>query len=768
MSTLSIPTVELVSTLRAAGENGPLISQDYNDSWTESLADLASLSGFINDILLPMLNGLSINIQPQDTDTPYGLEGRYIFSDTSDTTDQVFYDSLTNQSLDIASSLRILEGMIGILQGTITTQTIEITALQTQLSANSENDFSQAIQNLTISVSNLTTYVDSITETVNNNSVLIQTNSITNTVQNLLNIIAGENVNLSVSGGNLTINSTGGGGGGSAPGGFNTDIQVNVGGLLYGDGNLTFDTATRTIGGTAGLIFDVTGTPSFVATGNAVGTTGAAVYTYEIVAVTNFLFTSISNIVTISNGNSTLNGSNYNQLSWASSIGATTYYISRNTSGGTPNSVGLIGVTSNTSFTDTGLAAETFDPPGPGLNMAGWVGIQNGLAVGGTLLVADYSFSFNTAILPGINTFMEDIYREGYYLSNLAHGATTNQPNGMGIFLDGSVNDISNVIGLEVFVINAKGTAGNEEGSSIVSNLWYQIPSSSSTAAQIGITSNGYVFGSGSLLSPGNGKGLVGFLSTQTNDLTSSNCADVTGYISEIVNSGSGSTITNTYGFRAGAYGSASLNAGGTFNAGFICDAVTDDGHSYAFYNANGVSLFDLVQASNVTINLTSASGPALGINATITGTVGYGSITIATNTGTGIAVGSSGVGTDSGSANGTELVGSYGVGNHTSTGTLGSIYGVVGQVLPAEGAGLITNAFCVYAQVLPWLSANSCTTLCGVYVDNMSTGSFPATNNYGIYVETQSEGYAIYTAGGTTELNGNLIVNGVCDCGEL
>src|SRR5665213_818203 len=134
MPNLNIPTVELVSTLRAAPENGQTSSQDYNDSWTESLADLASLSGFINDILIPMLNGLSSTIQPISVSTPHGIEGRYLLSDTSDTT-QVFYDNLTNQPLSVADSLRILNGILTSIQATVANLNVEVTTLQSELSA---------------------------------------------------------------------------------------------------------------------------------------------------------------------------------------------------------------------------------------------------------------------------------------------------------------------------------------------------------------------------------------------------------------------------------------------------------------------------------------------------------------------------------------------------------------------------------------------------------------------------------------------------------
>lgn len=215
MATIDIQTVELVSTLRAAPANGPTNSTDYNDSWTESLADLASLSGFINDILLPMLNGLISTIQPNPLITPHGLEGRYVFSDTSDFT-QVFYDNLSNQSLSIADSLRILNGIIGAVETTVANLNVEVTALQTQLSSTTQNDIAQTLQNFAAALSNLTSQVTNNTITIDQLPILLQTNGATNDVQNKLNLVAGANVTITETAGNTTISSTGGVGGGAS------------------------------------------------------------------------------------------------------------------------------------------------------------------------------------------------------------------------------------------------------------------------------------------------------------------------------------------------------------------------------------------------------------------------------------------------------------------------------------------------------------------------------------------------------------------------
>src|SRR5271170_359851 len=158
-STLNLSTVELVSTLRAAPENGATSSQDYNDSWTESLADLASLSGFINDILIPMLNGLDSTIQPTPNATPSGLEGRFIFGDTTDTT-ALFFDQLSDESLTIADSLRVVNGIVTAVQTMVTNLNVEIIAIQTQLSSTNQNDIAQVLQNFSAALQSLTAQVD--------------------------------------------------------------------------------------------------------------------------------------------------------------------------------------------------------------------------------------------------------------------------------------------------------------------------------------------------------------------------------------------------------------------------------------------------------------------------------------------------------------------------------------------------------------------------------------------------------------------------------
>src|SRR5665213_1382651 len=253
MGTLNLNTVELVSTLRSAPQNGSPSSADYNDSWTESLADLAALSGFVNDVLIPMLNGLDSTVMPNPNGTPNGLEGRYVFSDTSDIT-PLFFDNLSSQPLSLADSLRILQGIIQTSQISINTLNVEVTALQSQLSSTNQNDISQALQNFASSLTNLTSQTVNNTQSIIDNTIALQTNGTDNNVQNELNLIAGANVTLVNSGGNVTI---------TVPSvviiaGADTQVQVNSAGVLYADSGFTYNKTTHNMS-VSGLINTATG-----------------------------------------------------------------------------------------------------------------------------------------------------------------------------------------------------------------------------------------------------------------------------------------------------------------------------------------------------------------------------------------------------------------------------------------------------------------------------------------------------------------------------
>lgn len=151
MSKMNVPTVELVSTLRAAPLNGAPSSQDYNDDQSERITDLASLSMLINDTLIPLINGL-------DAGAIEGLEGRYIYGDTSDTTD-LFYNDLAGEPLSVADSLRLLLGQLTKQTTNITDLTVQVLALQTRLASTNQNDIATALQNFAQTLQALSTTV---------------------------------------------------------------------------------------------------------------------------------------------------------------------------------------------------------------------------------------------------------------------------------------------------------------------------------------------------------------------------------------------------------------------------------------------------------------------------------------------------------------------------------------------------------------------------------------------------------------------------------
>ena len=89
MTPINILTVDLASTLRTVPRNGSPSSVDYNDTARETLTDLATLAGFINDTLLPILNTL-----PSTAST--GLYGSTLQA-SSDPTNPLFFSGVGDQ-----------------------------------------------------------------------------------------------------------------------------------------------------------------------------------------------------------------------------------------------------------------------------------------------------------------------------------------------------------------------------------------------------------------------------------------------------------------------------------------------------------------------------------------------------------------------------------------------------------------------------------------------------------------------------------------------
>ena len=98
------------------------------------------------------------------------------------------------------------------------------------------------------------------------------------------------------------------------------------------------------------------------------GTAGTTSYSYKITAVApNGVYSAESTTGTVSTGNATLSGTNYNHIAWSAVTGAVSYVIDRTAAAGTPSTLGTIGTFSVTpgssptyAFNDTGLAAVAY------------------------------------------------------------------------------------------------------------------------------------------------------------------------------------------------------------------------------------------------------------------------------------------------------------------------------------------------------------------------------------------------------------------------
>lgn len=95
------------------------------------------------------------------------------------------------------------------------------------------------------------------------------------------------------------------------------------------------------------------------------GTGGAATWAYKIVAKTaDGTTTAASSAGSTTAGNATIDGSNYNIVTWTPVIGSAGYDIYRTTSGGTPATLGKIGSTTILAvLNDTALVGDTLTAP---------------------------------------------------------------------------------------------------------------------------------------------------------------------------------------------------------------------------------------------------------------------------------------------------------------------------------------------------------------------------------------------------------------------
>jgi prepilin-type N-terminal cleavage/methylation domain-containing protein len=89
----------------------------------------------------------------------------------------------------------------------------------------------------------------------------------------------------------------------------------------------------------------------------AQGTTGSTTYTYKITAVGTSGETTDYLTATINNGNSTLDGTNFNRITWDKVEGALSYNVYRTVGGASQGKITLPNPTSNLTLDDTGLPA---------------------------------------------------------------------------------------------------------------------------------------------------------------------------------------------------------------------------------------------------------------------------------------------------------------------------------------------------------------------------------------------------------------------------
>lgn len=135
---MNVDTIELVTTQRPAPLNGAPSSADYNDSMGEVLTDLASLSDFLNSIVVPMLKTLPEMSEPV-------LDGAHMFADRVSTS-PLFYDSVATKPLTVADVLSRFDQIVRAMTTRVDDLAGRVKNLQTQLATTNQNDVARAIQ----------------------------------------------------------------------------------------------------------------------------------------------------------------------------------------------------------------------------------------------------------------------------------------------------------------------------------------------------------------------------------------------------------------------------------------------------------------------------------------------------------------------------------------------------------------------------------------------------------------------------------------------
>ncbi len=156
MSDLVMNSVELVSTLRTAPQNGSSSSVEYNDSQREILADLAAVVAHLNEVLSPMLTTL-----PEGAAT--GIEGRTVHAARVQT-DPLFWSATAERYLTIAEVLSNLNSRSVSQDVSIKNVQAQLASLRTKLATTNGNDMVNSIQGFSDQVRQLALQLNSIVQ----------------------------------------------------------------------------------------------------------------------------------------------------------------------------------------------------------------------------------------------------------------------------------------------------------------------------------------------------------------------------------------------------------------------------------------------------------------------------------------------------------------------------------------------------------------------------------------------------------------------------
>lgn len=220
-------------------------------------------------------------------------------------------------------------------------------------------------------------------------------------------------------------------GGNPIAAGSNTQVQFNDGGIFGGNSGFTYTKTTQALGGLLGLYADPTETTYPDITITPQGTTGSTSYSYYVVAQKGVLgIIDIDTILVdgypeISNGNDTLDNTNFNRITWAAVPGATSYTVYR-----ISQPQGIIGTTSAFQFDDTGMDPDVLSSEPLLTDENGWVGVYPGLVVGGPVArIVDSAPIYQPVI---VSSGRVDILVDGAHANQAINIKTHNVPGSPG------------------------------------------------------------------------------------------------------------------------------------------------------------------------------------------------------------------------------------------------------------------------------------------------------------------------------------------------